>query len=112
MINSTLRFLADEAQATPQPQVGGIGSWYYIIMIVVFFVIIYFMMIRPEKKRNKQLQDMRNSLLVGDKITTNGGIVGTVVNIKDDEITIESGIDGTKMLIKKWAISTVDTIKS
>ncbi|MBR2901598.1 MAG: preprotein translocase subunit YajC [Clostridia bacterium] len=109
MIYSTLRFLADEA---PVEQPTGVGSWYYIIMMVVFFALIYFMMIRPEKKRNKQLQDMRNSLIVGDKITTNGGIVGTVVNIKEDEITIESGIDGTKMLIKKWAIATIDTIKS
>ena len=104
-----LNFLADAAADNTQNP--GVSSWYYIIMMVVFFGLIYFMMIRPEKKRNKQMQDMRNSLIVGDKITTNAGIVGTVVNIKDDEVTIETGIDGTKILIKKWAISTVDTIK-
>ncbi len=79
--------------------------------MVVFFALIYFMMIRPEKKRNNELKKMRDALQAGDKVTTNGGIVGTVVNVKDDEITLESGIDGTKILIKKWAISTVDTIK-
>ncbi len=107
-----LKFLADAADATTPTADPGVGAWYYVIMMVVFFGLIYFMMIRPEKKRNKQIQEMRNSLIVGDKITTNGGIVGTVVNIKEDEITIETGIDGTKMLIKKWAISSVDTIKS
>lgn len=105
-----LMFLTDAA--TENTQNPGMGSWYYIVMMVVFFGLIYFMMIRPEKKRNKQMQEMRNSLIVGDKITTNAGIVGTVVNIKDDEVTIETGIDGTKILIKKWAISTVDTIKA
>ena len=99
-----LNFLTD----TQQPTGSGLTS---LFMIAIMFGLLYFVMIRPEKKRNKQMQEMRNALIVGDKITTNAGIVGTVVNIKDDEVTIETGIDGTKILIKKWAISTVDTIK-
>ena len=105
--DSTVTTGADAAAQTP----GTFGTWTYLILMVVFFALIYFMMIRPEKKRNNELKKMRDSLTQGDQVTTNGGIVGTVVNVKDDEVTLESGIDGTKILIKKWAISSIDTIK-
>lgn len=77
-----------------------------ILYFAVFIVIIYFFMIRPEKKRKKQMQEMRESLSVGDEITTIGGIVGKIVEIKGDFITFESGEDQVRLQIARWAIST------
>ena len=74
-------------------------------MIVVMLVIFYFMLIRPEKKK-KQLNEMRNSLKVGDEITTIGGIIGTICAVKDESIVIETGADRVRMEFAKWAIST------
>ncbi|HCA30282.1 MAG TPA: preprotein translocase subunit YajC [Ruminococcaceae bacterium] len=70
----------------------------------------YFLMIRPQKKKQKEEQKMRNSLRVGDEITTIGGITGRVLNIKEDVMVIETGADRSKMTIKKWALQSVDTI--
>ena len=72
-------------------------------MIVVMLVIFYFMLIRPE---NKKLNEMRNSLKVGDEITTIGGILGTICAVKDESIVIETGADRVRMEFAKWAIST------
>ena len=75
-------------------------------MIVVMLVIFYFMLIRPENKKKKQLNEMRNSLKVGDEITTIGGILGTICAVKDESIVIETGADRVRMECAKWAIST------
>ena len=77
--------------------------------IVLIFVVMYFLMIRPQKKKQKEEQQMRNNLRVGDELTTIGGICGRVVNIKDDTVTIESGVDRSKLVMKKWAIQSVET---
>ena len=84
-----------------------------LIMIVGLFALMYFFMIRPQKKKQKEEQNMRDSIQIGDEITTIGGIMGRVVAIKDDEdaIIIETGSDRVKMKFKKWCISTVDTVK-
>ena len=81
-----------------------------LIMLVVLIAVFYFLLIRPENKRKKQAQAMRDSLKKGDVITTIGGICGRVLNIKEDSLVIETGADRNKMTIKKWAIQTVDTI--
>lgn len=78
---------------------------FYVVIIGGFF---YFFIIRPQKKKEKIANDMRNALKTGDDIVTIGGICGKVANIKDDEITIESGIDKTKIKFKKEAISRVE----
>ena len=78
-------------------------------MIVVMLVIFYFMLIRPENKKKKQLNEMRNSLKVGDEITTIGGILGTICAVKDESIVIETGADRVRMEFAKWAISTKGT---
>ena len=75
-------------------------------MIVVMLVIFYFMLIRPENKKKKQLNEMRNSLKVGDEITTIGGILGTICAVKDESIVIETGADRVRMEFAMWAIST------
>lgn len=77
------------------------------IPMIAFLAIFYFLAIRPQRKREKEINDMRNSLRVGDKIVTIGGIHGKIVKIKDEIITIEVGADRTKMDVAKWAIGTV-----
>ena len=81
-----------------------------IIMIVVMIAMMYFLMIRPQKKKQQEEQKMRNSIRVGDELTTIGGITGRVVNIKDDSLIIETGADRNKITIKKWAIQSVETV--
>lgn len=80
-----------------------------IIMMVLLFGVMYFVMIRPQKKKQKEDQQMRDSVEVGDEITTIGGIMGRVVVVKEDSITIETGADRNKMKIARWAISTNNT---
>ncbi len=106
--------LADEVSTTAADGATQGGSnWQAMLLqfapLVLIVVLMYFMLIRPQKKKQKEEQKMRNSLRVGDELTTIGGICGRVVSIKDDTITIESGSDRTKMQFKKWAIQTVDT---
>lgn len=78
--------------------------------IVLMVVIFYFMLIRPQKKREKQVQKMRSSLEVGDEVVTAGGIIGRVVIIKDDTIVIETGNDRSKIRVARWAIQQNNTI--
>ena len=77
-----------------------------LVMLVLLFVMMYFFMIRPEKKRKQEAQTMRDSLEVGDKIITIGGIVGRVVHISNDRITFETGEDRVRLEVTKWAISS------
>ena len=83
-------------------------QWGSLIIIVVMFVALYFFMIRPQKKQEKQVNDMRNSLQVGDEITTIGGIIGKIVSIKEETVTIETGRDGSKIRILRSAVRCVD----
>lgn len=100
-----LYFLADAA--VDNAAGGGITGM--IIPLVAMVAVFYFMMIRPENKRKKEAENMRSSVKVGDRITTIGGIVGTVVNVKDDKIVIETSADQVRMELAKWALSTNET---
>ena len=80
-----------------------------VIMLVVMIGVFYFMLIRPENKRKKEAEQMRSSMKKGDKITTIGGIVGTVVDIKEDKFVIETSADQVRVEFAKWALSTNDT---
>ena len=80
-----------------------------IIMMVVMIGVFYFFLIRPENKKKKAMNEMRNSLKVGDNITTIGGVVGDIVHVKDDNIVIEVGADKVRIEFTKWAISTNTT---
>ncbi len=75
----------------------------YILIIGVF----YFLLIRPQKKKEKQIQTMRSSIKEGDEISTIGGIYGKVLNAKEDIVTIEVGADKVKLKIARWAIGKV-----
>ena len=77
-----------------------------IIMLIVMVAVFYFMLIRPEKKRKKEAENLRNSIKVGDEITTIGGIIGTIVSIKDDKFVIETSADLVRIEFAKWALST------
>ena len=83
----------------------------FLIMIVAMIAIFYFMMIRPEKKRKKEEEELRNSIKVGDRITTIGGIVGKVVDLKDENIVIETSMDRVRMELAKWSVMSNDTAK-
>jgi len=78
-----------------------------IIMIVAMIAIFYLFMIRPENKKKKKLKEMRESLTVGDSITTIGGILGKVVSVDGEKITFETSEDRVRVQIAKWAVSTV-----
>ena len=80
-----------------------------LIMLVMMLAIFYFMLIRPENKRKKEAEAMRNAVKVGDKITTIGGICGVVVNVKDDKLVLETGADQVRIELAKWAMSTNET---
>ena len=77
-----------------------------MLLLLAFFVLMYFLMIRPEKKKQKKVEAMRNALTVGDEIITIGGIMGVVVNVTEDNITIETGEDKVRIQFKKWAVSS------
>jgi len=84
----------------------GTGSGSMIILLLVFFVLMYFFMIRPEKKKQKKVEEMRKALNVGDEIVTIGGVMGTIVHVTEEDITIETGEDKVRIQFKKWAVST------
>lgn len=90
-------------------QGSGSNPMVMIVMMAVLFGAMYFFTIRPQKKKQKEEQQMRDSLQIGDEITTIGGIVGRVVTIKDDSIVIETGADRNKMKIMRWAIQSNNT---
>jgi preprotein translocase subunit YajC len=79
-----------------------------IFMLLAFVAIFYFMIYRPQKKQEKETSNMRDNLKIGDEISTNGGILGRIVKIKDDIVTIETGSDRNKLKIFKWAVRSVE----
>ena len=99
-----LYFLTDAAAAT-----GGSSMFTTIFMLVAMVGVMYFLLIRPENKRKKEAEQMRSSVKTGDKIVTIGGITGTVVNVKDTRIVLETGADQVRIELEKWAISSNET---
>lgn len=95
-------------EAAPSSGTGG-SMMSTIVMLVLMIGIFYFMLIRPENKRKKEAEQMRSNMKVGDKVTTIGGVVGTVVNIKEDKFVLETGADQVRIEFAKWALSTNDS---
>ena len=87
----------------------GEGGGSTIIMLVGMIAVFYFLLIRPENMRKKEAEQMRSSVKNGDEITTIGGIVGKVVNVKEDKFVIETGADQVRIELAKWALSTNET---
>ena len=105
-----LNFFLDAAGATDAvAQEGGLmAQLSFPLMLVAMIAVFYFLMIRPQKKQEKEAQEMRDSLAVGDEVTTIGGIIGEIVSIKDETVTIETSKAGTKIRFLKTAIRSVD----
>ena len=80
-----------------------------IIMILLMVGVFYFMLIRPENKRKKEAEQLRSSVKTGDEVTTIGGIIGTVVSVKDEKFVLETSADQVRIEFAKWAISTNET---
>lgn len=87
---------------------GGGGTWITMIVLLVIMVAMFFFTSRSNKKQEKQAQDMRDSLSVGDEITTIGGIIGKIVSIKEETLVLETSHDRTRIRILKTAVSRVD----
>ena len=101
-------FLEAAATQATTGETSPLAQYSSFIMIIVLVVVFYFFLYRPQKKQEKQIAAMRSNIKVGDGISTNGGILGKVVQIKDDYLIIETGNDKTKMKIAKWAIRAVE----
>lgn len=78
------------------------------IYLVAFMGIFYFLLIRPQKKKSQELNKLRESLVVGDDVITIGGIKGRVRGISDEDITLEIGSNSSLLVVKKWAIHSVE----
>lgn len=89
-----------------QNAAGGSQTLISLLPLLLLILVMYFLMIRPQKKKDKEVQNMRNSIQVGDEIITIGGIVGKVVKTKDETLVIQVGADKVKMEIMRWAVST------
>lgn len=87
----------------------GLGNLGGLALPVLFFLVLYFLMIAPNQKKQKKWQEMLGQLKSGDKVTTNGGIRGTVLTVKDDVVIVRVQPDGVKLEFVKSAIAAVTT---
>lgn len=81
------------------------------IVPVGFLILFYFLLIRPQKKKEKEIQEMRSQLKVGDHVTTIGAMTGKIIRITEDTVTIETGSDKTRITLEKWGVGKVNTEK-
>lgn len=105
MLNTIMTYL--DTTAAGDTPANASNPWLMPVLLVVIVAVFYFVMIRPQKKQEKQIAEMRDSLAVGDEVVTIGGIIGTVLIIKDDKIMIETGNDRTKLTILRSSVKTV-----
>ncbi len=86
---------------------GGLGNYAFLIVTVLMVAVLYFVMYRPNKKKEKAAAERRNSIEIGDEVTTIGGIVGRVVSMKEDTFVMETAGDRSRMRFRRWAIQDV-----
>ena len=91
-----------QAPAPPEPQ-SGMGQYSFILMIVAMFGIMYFLMIRPQQKKQKELQLARNAMKNGDKVITAGGIHGRIKEISETSMLIEVS-EGVRIRVEKTSV--------
>ena len=82
-----------------------------IMLIVIMIAVFYFMIIRPENKRKKRAEEMRNSLKKGERVTTIGGMVGRVVQVNDTTIVLETSEDRVRIEIARWGIQSTESME-
>ena len=105
--------IAEEAAVATEELPAGAGFISLIgtfFPLIIMFALMYFLMIRPEKKRKKKEKAMLEALKRGDRICTIGGIYGTIMDIKDDTITLAVGRDNMSMVITRWAVRSVEDV--
>ena len=104
-------FLLDQAASTQAAAENPWGNFLMWGMVAVMFIAMYFFVLRPQRKKQKEEEEMRSSIEIGDDVTTIGGIVGKVIAIREDDDTfvLETGTDKTRIRFKKWAVSSIDT---
>ncbi len=90
----------------------GANSGSVFFMMIAMIAVFYFFMIRPENKKKKKTDEMRNSLSIGDEITTIGGMIGKIVQVTEDTVTFETGEDRVRIQTKKWAIQTTSKFEA
>ncbi len=100
---------ATTAEATTGSTVAALATTF--LPLILIFVVFWFMLIRPQRKKDKQVKEMLNNLKAGDRICTIGGIYGTIVGIKDDEVTLSVGRDNMNMVVARWGIRSVEEVK-
>ena len=83
-----------------------------IILLVAMIAVFYFLIIRPENKRKKQAENMRNSLKKGERITTIGGMVGRIVQVNDTTVVFETSEDRVRIEIAKWGIQSTESMEA
>ena len=107
-----LPIVLDAAAGTGEVPAGGTFMVMLIQMLplILIFVVFYFFLIRPQRKREKEIQKMRSNIEVGDEIVTSGGIIGRVVSIREDTVVIETGSDRSKIRIARGAIQQNNTV--
>ena len=81
-----------------------------VLPLVLMGAVFYFMLIRPQRKKDKKVKEMLNNLKHGDRITTIGGIYGTITGLKDDTVTLSVGKDNLSMVVARWAIRSVEEV--
>ena len=98
-----------EAAATDAAAASGkVNAITTLVMLAAMIAVFYFFMYRPQKKQEKESTDMRNNLKVGDEVTTIGGVIGKIVSIKDETVTIETSNERNKIRILRSAVRNVD----
>ena len=99
--------VADGAAAEPAGLASTLQMFLPMILIVAVF---YFLMIRPQRKKDKKVKDMLANLKVGDRITTIGGIYGTIRSLREDTVTLSVGKENVEMVFARWAIRGVEEV--
>ena len=103
--------VATDAAAGEMPAGAGLlGTLISLLPMILIFVVFYFMLIRPQRKKEKKVQEMLNALKVGDRVSTIGGIYGTITAIKDDTLELSVGRDNVKLMFARWAIRQVEDV--
>lgn len=107
-----LESAAADATATTDTTtaMGGDSILTLVIPMVLMFAVFYFLLIRPQRKKDKKVKDMLSALKVGDRISTIGGIFGTITAIKDETIELTVGKDSVKLIMARWAIRQVEDV--
>ncbi|MDY5731394.1 MAG: preprotein translocase subunit YajC [Eubacteriales bacterium] len=99
-----------EAAAPAQAEMGPAALISTFLPMILIFVVFYFALIRPQRKKEKKAKEMLAALKVGDRVSTIGGIYGTIIAIKDDIMTLSVGTDNVKLMFARWAIRKVEDV--